>query len=243
VRKLVYLTWARERQHADALLDSLLAAEDALCTCGARGIVLHARDSEARVASPSPGLTGREPFSAMVSLWFEDEASRGACESLLRERCERLHGYRVDETVYTDHGENRHGVPRSWPDGERSPGVVAVTLLEQPPGLAYPTWIARWHGRQSPLSELMQPRPRYVRNVVRNALSADAPDYGGIVEETWPSRRHVEDPYLFYGAKTLPVLAENMGVMLASVTSFLELPRIQTIMTSEYFLVTPPQAR
>jgi len=75
-----------------------------------------------------------------------------------------------------------------------------------------------------------------VRNVITRALTPHAPIYGGIVEEAWPSARHVEDPYLFYGAHSLAGLAENMGAMLRSVASFLELPRIQTIMTSEYFV-------
>jgi hypothetical protein len=240
MNKVVYFLWARPKQHPDALLDALLdVAATELVQNGARGMAVHARDSEARVRSPSPGFTGRKAFDAMVSLWFDDDDARYACERILRQHCARLAGYRVDESVYTDYGENRHGAPRDWPDGERSPGVVAVSLLEQPAGMPYHTWIQRWHGRQSPLSELMQPRTRYVRNVVRHSLNMDAADYGGIVEEAWPSRRHVEDPYLFYGAQTLPVLAENMRTMLQSVTNFLELPRIQTVMTSEYFVVTP----
>jgi hypothetical protein len=101
-------------------------------------------------------------------------------------------------------------------------------------------WYRRWFGTQSPVSEALQPRARYVRNAVARALTLEAPPYGGIVEEAWPSARHVRDPYLFFGAHDLQELAENMRTMLQSVTGFLELSRIQTVMLSEYVLRTPP---
>jgi hypothetical protein len=237
MHKLMYLLWAPAQQHRDLFCESLLDDLVPLAKKhAARSVVLQARDSDARVRSPSPGYTGRKPFDAMLSLVVDDLRTRGALEMELEARCSTLHGYLAEETLYTDYGGNRHSGPRSWPDGDRSPGVISVTLLERPRHLLYRDWIAHWHGRQSPLSELMQPRTRYVRNVITRALTPHAPIYGGIVEEAWPSTRHVEDPYLFYGAHSLAGLAENMGAMLQSVTSFLELPRIQTIMTSEYFV-------
>lgn len=239
MHKLMYLLWAPRGERADSfcesLLDALLPLAKAL---GARSAALHSRDGDARVRTPSAGCTGRAPFDAMLSLCVETLHLRGALEAKLEARCSRIYGYLAEETLYTDYGGNRHSDPRTWPDGERSPGVVSVTLLERPRHILYQDWIAHWHGRQSPLSELMQPRTRYVRNVITRSLTPHAPIYGGIVEESWPSARHVEDPYLFYGAHTLAGLATNMGAMLQSVTAFLELPRIQTVMTSEYFVLS-----
>ena len=240
MHKLMYLLWAPRGQHADPFCDSLL--DDMLPLAeqlGVRAAVLHNRDGDARVRTPSEGCTGRAPFDALLSLTVDQLHLRGALESRLEARSSRIAGYLAEETLYTDYGGNRHGSARTWSDGERSPGVVSVTLLERPRHMLYGDWIAHWHGRQSPLSELMQPRTRYVRNVITSRLTPFAPIYGGIVEEAWPSARHVEDPYLFYGAHTLAGLAENMGAMLQSVTSFLELPRIQTVMTSEYFVLSP----
>jgi hypothetical protein len=244
MNKLVYLLWTREKQSPDTLLDALLeTGADELHKAGARGCVIHARDSEARgVRSPSPGCTGREPFDALVSLWLDDLSLRPKLERVLSLHCGALIGYQVEETIYTDYGENRYSAPRDWPDGVRSPGFVAVTLLERPAHIPYEAWVKHWYERQGPVSELMQPRTRYVRNVVATRLGPKAPAYAGIVEEAFPSRRHIEDPYLFYGAQTFPTLAENMGTMLKSVTQFLELPRIQTIVTSEYFLFSPRTA-
>jgi hypothetical protein len=88
------------------------------------------------------------------------------------------------------------------------------------------------------MSEAMQPRARYVRNVVKNALTPGAPPFEGIVEEAWPSFEHVTNPFLFYGASNVFELVKNMAIMLRGVTSFLTLWRIRTVMTSEYFLAS-----
>jgi hypothetical protein len=59
----------------------------------------------------------------------------------------------------------------------------------------------------------------------------------GIVEEVYPSARHVSNYFLFYGAGKNPFkLARNMIAMLRSVTAFPDLHRIRTTMTSEYIL-------
>jgi len=178
-----------------------------------------------------------------VNVWVKDVDHRFALEDILRQNGFEIAGYRVDEQIYPEYGGNRHAGPRTWPDGERSPGVLAVTLLERPTRLSYEEWVRRWHGRQSPVSEAMQPRTRYVRNVVLRPLTAGAPPFEGIVEEDWPSFEHVSNPYLFYGARTPFELARNMGRMLASVTSFLDLFRIRTVTMSEYFVRTAYGAR
>jgi hypothetical protein len=241
VQKFIYLLWAPRGARRDAYADGLLeAAERTLLRHGPLGLALHVSDHESRVPSPSPGMTCRPPFSAMLSLWLDDAAPRAPYDTFSQAHAEHSVGYCVSESVYTDWGENRHAAKRAWPDGERSPGVFAVTLLERPRAHEPEAWHAHWFGTQSPVSEAMQPRARYVRNVVNERLSERAPRYAGIVEEAWPSARHVTDPYLFYGANDLDELVRNMGAMLKSVTGFLALPRIQTVMLSEYVLRTPP---
>ena len=121
--------------------------------------------------------------------------------------------------------------------------MLTVTLLEKPERFAYETWVAHWFGTQSPVSEAMQPRMRYVRNAVVRTLTPGAPVYHGIVEEAWPSARHMTDPYLFYCAERFETLVENMTGMMRSVTGFLDLPRIQNVTMSEYFVRTPDFSR
>jgi hypothetical protein len=90
----------------------------------------------------------------------------------------------------------------------------------------------------SPVSERIQPRARYVRNLVLDAITPGAPPFEGIVEEAWPSKIHVMNPYLFYGARSTIELAVNMTRILSAVLGFLELTKIRTTMMSEYFLRT-----
>jgi hypothetical protein len=239
LEKIVYVTWApedwsREKLHATLLEEVAPALRDA----GAERLQMNIADQHAQVRSPAPGVPFERPMNAQINVWVEALAKRFAIESVLRRAGLLVAGYLVEEQIYTDYGGNEHAAPRSWPDGERSPGVLAVTLMERPKRLAYAEWIRLWHGRQSPMSEAMQPRSRYVRNVVERPLTPGAPPFEGIVEEAWPSFEHVTNPFLFYGASNVFELVKNMAIMLHSVVSFLTLWRIRTVMTSEYFVAT-----
>jgi hypothetical protein len=72
--------------------------------------------------------------------------------------------------------------------------------------------------------------------VVR-ALSADAPDIGGIVEEGWPSAVHVADPMLFFNAGGDPeVMNRNVETMMGNVIACLDIDRLRSTTMSEYLL-------
>jgi hypothetical protein len=239
MEKLVYLFWGRPAS-PDALHRQLL--EDCaprLLDAAPSGISILVDDEDSSVSAPMPWPEGELPLSAVVSLWLDCYDRRGACEGILAGVGEQRAGYLVTESLYTDYGGNRWSKPRDWPDGARSPGVVMVTLLERPERMARPEWLAHWHGVQSPVSEAMQPRMRYVRNAVSWPVTEGAPAYEGIVEEAWPSARHLEDPMLFYCADgSKQTLRRNMGRMLESVQGFLDLPRIRSATLSEYLVRT-----
>ncbi|MBI2382633.1 MAG: hypothetical protein HYV18_00980 [Gammaproteobacteria bacterium] len=241
--KLIYLLWPRA-QMAPARRREILLERCAprLLQLGLAGLQMNIADDRADVPSPAPRLLGPKPFAAQVNLWLENPRQRLACETLLREAGFELAGYRVDEWLYTDYGENAHAPPRHWPDGTRSPGILAVTLLERPPRIPKDEWMRRWFGRQSPMSEWMQPRCRYVRNVVEEVLTPSAQVFDGIVEEAWPSAEHVTDKRVFFGARNGLELMLHMGIMLRSVTRMLHLTRITTVMMSEYFVKNPAGA-
>jgi len=235
--KLVYILWDSKAHTANSRQQVLLrhVARD-LLAAGAGKLTMYIADHDAQVRSPTPFHPG-EPMCAEVAIWLNDIEHRATCEEILRRADFRFAGYLVDESIYTEYGGNRHAGPRNWPDGQRSPGIAAVTLMERPKRLSREEWIQRWHGKQSPVSEAMQPRARYVRNVVIRAVTPQAPPYEGIVEEAYPSAKHVTNYFLFYGAGKNPFkLARNMIAMLRSVTAFLDLHRISTTMTSEYIL-------
>lgn len=240
MEKLVYLVWGEPQEQPDAYRKLLL--EDCapqLVERGALRLEIDVDDAESQVKTPMPWPADELPLVAAVSLWIDCYDRRGPCEEVLSRVGERRAGYLVTESLYTEYGGNRWAAPRDWPDGARSPGVAMVTLLEKPARLSHREWIERWHGVQSPVSESMQPRTRYVRNAVAWPLTADAPPYAGIVKEAWPSARHVEDPMLFYCAEgSRETLERHLARMLESVRGFLDLERIRSATLSEYLVRT-----
>ena len=239
MEKLIYLIWAAPDDERDALRDRLLNhCAPRLLERGAAGLEIDVDDAEADVRPPMPWPADELPLRACVSLWLDCYDRRGPFEEILAEVGERRAGYLVSESMYTEYGGNQHAAPRSWPDGERSPGVVMVTLLERPAHMSQADWIASDSGDCTPCQWAIQPRTRYVRNAVLWPVTEGAPPYEGIVKEGWPSQQHVEDPLLFYCAKDQDELKQNIARMMTSVQGFLELPRIRSQTLSEYLLKT-----
>jgi hypothetical protein len=241
VEKLVYVLWGDgSPRHGDRLREQLLALAPRLSDVGAQAVTVNVHDTSAAEApSPVPTPEGEDPHVAEVSVWVDSYDRRGPLETLILDVGLRAAGYLVVESLYEDYGTTPHSGPRDWADGRRSPGVLTVSLIHRPEGLDYTTWIDRWHGTQSPLSGELQPRCRYVRNEVVRPLTDGAPEIHGIVEEAWPSARHVADPMLFFNAHGDPaVLTANITAMLDSVNACLDLARIRNMTMSEYLVKT-----
>jgi len=238
MEKLMYLVFGAQGEDADARRDLLLGRVRAeLGERGARGLSMDIADSAAAIPAPMPWPEEELPLAAVISFWMECHDRRAPFEEILQPLGQHVPGYLVTESLYMDYGDNPHAARRNWPDGERSPGVVQVTLLEQPTRLTYEQWIEHWYGVQSPLSERMQPRARYVRNAVARPLTAGAPPYKGIVEECWATTEIPQNPMLYYGANgSKQTLRENMATMMESVSQFLDFDRIRVAMLSEYLL-------
>ncbi len=240
MEKLIYLIFSGPGGEPDAHRKTLLEeCAPQLLALDPRGLSMNIDDSDSEVSTPVPWPADETPLVAQVSLWLDCQDRRGPFEQILAGVGDKLAGYLVSESLYCDYGGNRHAASRGWPDGRRSPGVLTVTLLEKPERMTHAAWLAHWHGVQSPVSEAIQPRTRYVRNEVVRALTPDAPPYRGIVEEAWPSPEHVTDPMLFYLAEgSKDRMKQNIATMLESVRGFLDLDRIRNQTMSEYLLKT-----
>jgi hypothetical protein len=239
LHKIVYLLWPIKGQQKKKTREILLGdLSTRIIGSGAVRLIIDIDDPESDMRSPAPKLYSGEPICALVNIWVEEMDRRKNIEDMLRYAGFRLAGYLVEESIFTEYGGNRHAGPRDWPDGRRSPGITLVTLMQRPRRLSRDEWIKRWHGTMSPVSEEIQPRTRYVRNVVVEAITPGAPPFEGIVEESWPSKKHVSNPFLFYGADNIWQLARNMCRILRAVKSFLDLRHIRTTAMSEYFIKT-----
>lgn len=236
MEKVIWLLWGDGRQTVD-VVDRLrpLVAEPSV-----RALTVNQHDTAAAEApSPAPGPEGEPVPLAEVSAWFDNYQGRSVVEDAVGALDLPVHAYLVVESLVDDYGTTPHAEPRDWPDGERSPGVLTVAIIHRPESLTEASWLHNWHEVQSPLSAELQPRTRYVRNQVVRALSLDAPDLGGIVEEAWPSAAHVADPMLFFNAGGDPaVMNAHLEEMMGSVVACLDLDRLRSTTMSEYLLTT-----
>jgi hypothetical protein len=229
MEKLVYVVRTRPSVEGARLRGQALGeVVPGIRELGATGVSVHLADDGVTIPGPAPCGPGELPVRAVVACWLPThDAAAGPTEVVARlgERCD---GYLVTESVCTEFGQRR-GAPRDWPDGERSPGLVTVALVHRNPLLDPRTFRELWYGHQSPMSERLQPRLRYVRNTVVHPVTAGAPPLDGIVVESWPSEEVVADVEAFHDGDL-----ENLTVMLDSVSTLFDMDRLRSLAMSEY---------
>jgi hypothetical protein len=238
MEKLVYVCWMPAGT-APELVGTTFRGNLAptLLNLGVRGLELHLDDEFADTRAPVPPPHDEELPVAVVSVWLDAYDFRHDVERAIAEVSERIAGYQVIESLYGDYGRNPHSGPRTWADGERSPGIVTMAMFPQKPGMDREEFWQFWHGHQSPMSEAIQPRCRYVRNLVVRPITDDAPDFQGIVAEAWPSKSHVEDPHLFFESHgDNEVLMANITTMIEHGNAFMDMERLRSVTMSEYLV-------
>lgn len=229
MEKLIYVIRVRESVDGAHLRGKVVGqVVPQLHDLGATGVSVHLTDDKVHIPGPMPCPGGELPVRAVVSLWVANHDDRAPLEALLAPIGERCDGYLVTESVYSEFGQRR-GEPRSWPDGARSPGVVTVALVHRNPALDPRNFREFWYGHQSPMSERVQPRLRYVRNTVVHPVTPGAPPVDGVVVESWESEELVSDIEAFHLGDL-----ENLTVMLDSVATVFDMARLRSIAMSEY---------
>jgi hypothetical protein len=234
----MYLAWLGEASTRAEVAELMLGrVGEELLALDPVGLTIDVWDPESDIPAPVPTPPGETPLHGLVSLWVDTIEQREAFEDVLAPAVHRLAGYSVVESLYRDYGGNQWSAPRTWPDGERSPGVLTVALLQQHPEQSFAEWITRWHTRISPITEAIQPRTRYVRNAVFRPITHAAPAVAGIVEEAWPSLQHVTDPMLFYCADGDPErMNAHVTQMIEEINAFVDLSTLRSVTMSEWIL-------
>ena len=189
MEKLVYLVWKREADGIEPFRERLLErAAPKLLAEGALSLVANVADLHARIPPRHPLVVGdgRE-ISACVSVWLESQDARPALEATLAGVASKVHGYLVTESVPLRCPD------RTWPDGERSPGVTLWTAFPKPERLTDDAFFAHWYGSHTPLSFEIHPLWQYVRNAVARPLTPGAKPFRAIVEERFRSLDEILD--------------------------------------------------
>lgn len=163
----------------------------------------------------------RKDKVAVISLGNIPE---GNCDGVLNE--DKFTGrYLVEEAVPVEY-------EKTWKDGDPTPGVCLLTLFHRKPSIDPGTFLDRWHNGHTPLSLRLHPLWNYNRNVVTAALDENSPDYDGIVEEHFRTRKELLNPFIFFGP---PIKTPyHMLLVLKDSRSFIDMKRIETYLAAEY---------
>jgi hypothetical protein len=226
VPKLAYVLWARDGSSPREIARRLLGAAPRLLDVVRGRLALNVADVEADTGASMP-LARDGGIAGLVTAEIPepaDAAARSPLETLLSQLGGRLAGWRVAESVPLAYAD------RDWPDGTVSPGVKLLTLFDKPAGLSDADFFAEWHGVHTPLSLEIHPLWCYVRNVVEEAVTPDAPRCRGIVEEQFRALEDLLDPKRLYGSR------ENARRVAEHVPRFIELRSLETALLTEHIL-------
>jgi hypothetical protein len=226
MEKLVYALWDVPDGLVERAGPELLALEPHALTVN---VVDPAIDMSATVTVPDQGV------GATVGLWIDSLDDRGPYESVLGVAAGRVAGYLVTESVPLAYEA------RTWPDGERSPGVKQITMFDKRADIDDARFFARWHGSHTPLTFEVHPLCLYVRHAVARAVTDHAPPWRGIVEEGLREVEDLTDPTRYFSAGGSPdTLEHNVKRVIDDVSSFLDLGSVESYPTAEYILRTLP---
>lgn len=208
----------------DDLCDAILAAAPALREAGARDLSFQV----ANVDEPELGRLYQANTTGLMdgqlSVWVDALDGRGAIEEIVSGLAARNAGYLVTESILREYP--RH----DWAVGEPSPCIALFTAFPRPEALARETFYARWHGSHGPLSLLLHPLLRYMRNAVFRPITEGAPRLDAIVSESVLSCAVAADVDQFYGGP------ENQKLITKDLLSFVEMRDVSTVIMREYLL-------
>jgi len=228
MEKLAYLLWNEGLESSpDAFRDRLLGGIPApLADGGATGLTVSVIDSD--VAAGEGLHMGPHKPDALVSFWLECCQDRQAAEAVLAAHARRHAGYLVVES---------HPLRLETPAsarGQRTQGFSLVGCIEAKPGISHLDFVDIWERIHRDVAIETQSTFSYVRNEVVRSLTRDAPAWGGIVEEGFPSSA-LSNPQAFYDAVgDEPKYQANLKRMMDSVEAFLWMEKVDSHPMSEY---------
>lgn len=227
MEKLVYVLW----RHGDAQDFAEAMRSDAakrLVELGCRGLSLDLSDADVAYAERQRLTRLDPPPAGLASFWLASCDDRKPFEEVLAGHAERLAGYSVVESIPLPN------TTHTAPLGARTPGTTMLALLERPERLARDEWIRIWQERHRIVALETQSTYLYVRNLVVRAVTDDAPQWEGIVQEGFPTEA-VTNPKLWYAAgDSDELLQQNLSRMIESCKAFLDLDRVESHPMSEY---------
>lgn len=234
MEKLVYGLWRRPDQDVDPIRTALLDdVAPALLDLGVDGLRVEVEEPSGKILR-----TGADPDGSLlcgsVSLWLDSYDNRGPHEAAIAKAGARAHGWIVAESVAKALGANR-----TWPDGERSPGLSILTFLDKGEGVPDEDFYRIWHGEHTPLTFEIHPFWLYVRNQTLRPITAGAPSIRAIVYESTATDEEILDLPRFFGCPDDPSrLTDQIGIVDAHIKTFANPDTLQCVATREWIFKT-----
>lgn len=137
---------------------------------------------------------GGRLLAGLVSVWLDSYQDAPELAALLEGApVAQAATYLVCESVPQAYGD-----VMTWPEGEPSPGLSIVTMLDKPEGVDEKVFYHYWHELHRVTTAECHPFASYVRNEVARPLTDGAPRCRGIVTEASPDVQDFLDPHRFY---------------------------------------------
>ena len=204
---------------ADALLPLVSSSS------GLRGATVHVEAPEHDALRHG---SGERLLTGLLSLWVDSYQDLDL--TALRADPPAGDAYLVSESVPQPYGE-----AFTWSEGERSPGLSMVTLLDKPADVSEPEFYRAWHGLHRLTTAECHPFTSYVRNEIVRPLTPGAPAYRGIVTESAPEVEDFTDPDRFYVSGGDPDrLRANQQRVVGEIVQFIDLHSMQVAPMAEY---------
>ena len=234
MEKLVYGLWRRPDQDLDPIRATLLErVAPALLDLGVPGLRVCVEEPEGKAFQVGSNPDG-SLLAACVSLWIDSYDNREPHEAALAQVDAQTYGWIVAESESMSYGDNR-----TWPDGERSPGLSITTFFDKKEGISDDDFYRIWHEEHTPLSFEIHPLWLYVRNQVLRPVTPGAPPVRGIVYEAVPTDKHLLDFNLFFGASEEPSkLIDNIHLVNEHMDTFGNTATLQCVPMREWIFRT-----
>jgi hypothetical protein len=177
--------------HAGDLSEALRAPalHERLRAAGVRRLQLNLDDAD--VAEAPLRFGPGTPITAVVSTWTDPQAAIDAVVTVVRGIDATAHGWRVEERLPIE--------PPEVADGMRADALANLAFLRRPASMPPEEWRSDWLERHTTVAIETQGTFGYVQNPVLEAVTPDAADVAGIVEELFPMAG-MSDSHAFYGS-------------------------------------------
>lgn len=234
MEKLIYALWRRPDQDVDAVRTCLLdEVAPALLDLGVDGLRVEVEEPAGRILRSGSAADGGM-LCGSVSLWLDSYDDRAPHEAAIAATGTVAHGWIVAESVPKAYGDHR-----TWPDGERSPGMSILTLLDKREGLPDEDFYRIWHGEHTPLTFELHPFWLYVRNQTLRPVTAGAPSVRAIVYEAVATDDDLLDLTRLFGCPGEPeLLAGQIARIDAHLATFANPATVQCVTTREWIFRT-----